>query len=690
MKSTKKVLAMLLSAAMTLSMTVVPAFAAGTVTLTKPEEAVVAGQEFEITYNLEGNTDNVAVVSIGLDYDTTAFEFVSASSEFGTPVVNDSMLSVALAAGTKANGQLARFVYKVKTDAYGNDYTFTIKSGLEVTDAAENSIVDSTAFDAATVTVSAPAKLDTPNVTVSGKKASWDPVTNAKDYEVVIEKDGKQIYTTKTTATELDFSSKVTETGTYKATVKALDNGYLWKESDAGSNQDEYVVNSTVTPTDKSYVQGSKGFDVTMTLNGNTFTGIDGLAKDTDYSVNGNVVTIFDSALTTSKTLTFNFSKGASATVTVTVTPAADAINFILAEREKSSYTADDTTANDGTEDGAIVVAAGSATAPLTDFTAVSFKVANDAATGYSAIDYEIVPADGFNLLYHEDTGVYEINVKPGTDGKSSVSENPAQGGIVIGYLKYPGGYGKGKISASDVRITTKATDGLYKEFNAAQAWDFTYDVKEKTQKLTIDVDFNLPTETNNAANYEKMGLNVYSARLGNTAIELGNDVTALSQDDIKAGKIGVESFTKADNKYTVVIANLPAFDTYTVSINGDGYRTAKTSLNLNEDKTVMFWNNAKDSDAVYVKTAAGATEKMTSKNFLAGDIIMDGKIDLYDLSAVSSYFGKGTGSNLDIDANGLMNKDAEANAQYIQYDLNRDGKIDIIDITMVLAGWAK
>ena len=54
----------------------------------------------------------------------------------------------------------------------------------------------------------------------------------------------------------------------------------------------------------------------------------------------------------------------------------------------------------------------------------------------------------------------------------------------------------------------------------------------------------------------------------------------------------------------------------------------------------------------------------------------MNGVIDLYDLSAVSSYYGK----------TGLTAGDAD----YIQYDLNRDGKVNIIDITMLLAGWAE
>ena len=54
----------------------------------------------------------------------------------------------------------------------------------------------------------------------------------------------------------------------------------------------------------------------------------------------------------------------------------------------------------------------------------------------------------------------------------------------------------------------------------------------------------------------------------------------------------------------------------------------------------------------------------------------MNNVIDLYDLSAVSSYYGK---SNL-----------TAGDKDYIQYDLNRDGKVDLIDISILLAGWAE
>ena len=191
-------------------------------------------------------------------------------------------------------------------------------------------------------------------------------------------------------------------------------------------------------------------------------------------------------------------------------------------------------------------------------------------------------------------------------------------------------------------------------------------------ENLNVFVDFaKLPTNTDNEADYQSMKVVLYSARLGSIEMALGNDAEEYVSED---GKI-TASVTKAENNYKVEFKDLPAFDAYTVSISGDGYRDAKAQFVLNEETTVNFWNNANESDRVFI-SKPGGTEKMVTKNFLAGDIIMNNVIDLYDLSAVSSYFGK----------KGLTADDA----QYIQYDLNRDGKVDIIDITMLLAGWSE
>ena len=59
-----------------------------------------------------------------------------------------------------------------------------------------------------------------------------------------------------------------------------------------------------------------------------------------------------------------------------------------------------------------------------------------------------------------------------------------------------------------------------------------------------------------------------------------------------------------------------------------------------------------------------------------AGDIVKDGQINIYDLSAVVSYFGT---DNL-----------VENHKEYAKYDLNRDGVIDSKDVAYVLVSWGK
>ena len=170
------------------------------------------------------------------------------------------------------------------------------------------------------------------------------------------------------------------------------------------------------------------------------------------------------------------------------------------------------------------------------------------------------------------------------------------------------------------------------------------------------------------------MKVRVYSARLGFIDFELGNDTIDYNE---KVGTLDITgTVTNAENSYALKLENLPKFDQYTVFISGDGYRDAKVQFALNENTTVNFWNNANDSALNYVVKEISGTEKTITKNFLAGDVIMNGVIDLYDLSAVSSYFGKG---NLQV-----------GDDAYVQYDLNRDHNINILDITMLLAGWAE
>ncbi|WP_242981319.1 cohesin domain-containing protein [Ruminiclostridium sufflavum] len=88
---------------------------------------------------------------------------------------------------------------------------------------------------------------------------------------------------------------------------------------------DVLVLPATITPTTATFDKYAPAdIKVTMTPNGNTFAGITGLTKGTDYTVSGNTVTILKSYLSTltvgSKSLTFDFGTASNPVLKVTVT----------------------------------------------------------------------------------------------------------------------------------------------------------------------------------------------------------------------------------------------------------------------------------------------------------------------------------------------------------------------------------
>lgn len=195
------------------------------------------------------------------------------------------------------------------------------------------------------------------------------------------------------------------------------------------------------------------------------------------------------------------------------------------------------------------------------------------------------------------------------------------------------------------------------------------------TQKLTVNIDFPNEVEDNTSA-YQAMTVKVTGTDIDTITIALGEDTakTALTLDNKKDSYYDVNF---ADGEYVVEIVNaLTANTAYTVEVSGLGYRTARYTVNTQEaDKTLTFWNNVKDNDTEVEEGKATSAKKVT---YLAGDIVKDSIINIYDLSAVVSYFGEEE-----------LNKSGEANA-YAKYDLNRDGKIDSKDVAYVLVSWDK
>ena len=85
------------------------------------------------------------------------------------------------------------------------------------------------------------------------------------------------------------------------------------------------ISGPTITPTSKSFVQGSSS-DLKVTLSdASAFKGITGLSEGTNYTVSGSTVTILKSYLNSlasgTKKLTFDFGTAGSAELTLTITP---------------------------------------------------------------------------------------------------------------------------------------------------------------------------------------------------------------------------------------------------------------------------------------------------------------------------------------------------------------------------------
>ena len=149
----------------------------------------------------------------------------------------------------------------------------------------------------------------------------------------------------------------------------------------------------------------------------------------------------------------------------------------------------------------------------------------------------------------------------------------------------------------------------------------------------------------------------------------------ATSKVDTFTYNLGEEDGNAMDANGNSVIDNIKLSQngTYTVTVTGAGYRTVSYDVHMTDDKELTFWNNVMDAPKVVEKDNADSAKTVT---FLAGDIVKDDNINIYDLSAVVSYFATPTDTNT-----------ADDNRQY---DLNRDGMIDSKDVAYVLVSWGK
>ena len=278
---------------------------------------------------------------------------------------------------------------------------------------------------------------------------------------------------------------------------------------------------------------------------------------------------------------------------------------------------------------------------------------------------YEIEPKPYINIYENTADGTYELNM----DGKTYSDATGKS--IAIASVKVTGS-GDFTFKANSAKIhAAKTSDNIVTDFDSAStaaAGKVNIDAEAsgtlttKKYDLNVNIAFNNAVE-NNAADYQDMTVTISGGDLiDNLVYKLGSDFENTADTDVTLDY---------NNGYALKVKNKLSENTaYTVKVEGAGYRTARYTVNMTGAKTLNFWNNVMDN-AINVEEGVDAAKNVT---FLAGDIVADNQINIYDLSAVVSYFGT---DNL-----------VEDHKDYAKYDLNRDGRIDSKDIAYVLVSW--
>ena len=286
-----------------------------------------------------------------------------------------------------------------------------------------------------------------------------------------------------------------------------------------------------------------------------------------------------------------------------------------------------------------------------------------------TAMTYEIKAADKLTTL-QPDANKYVFYF----DGKDAIDNADSGRDITIGTVTFDG-FGKFTFKAKVGKATATTTaDNLVTEFvTPGEAGKGTLKINEAVNM--IDTEIKVPTQklTVNVAMEHNVGDNTDAYQDMTVAIS-GGDLAGKVLE-YKLGDTANTAITKAMNGTMVasyqIKADLTKDRIYTVTVSGAGYRTSRYTVTMTEDKTMNFWNNDKTKEVTVIDDEKAKT------TFLAGELVRDGKIDIYDLSAVVAYFGQ-------------KNIDKSQASKFAKYDLNRDGEIDIMDISIVLTSWGK
>ncbi|MGN0178335.1 MAG: dockerin type I domain-containing protein [Monoglobaceae bacterium] len=644
--------------------------------------AIISTGNIEITPD-EGKEVNVSGVHGGIASDSGSMVInggnYSSDDYYGLYVSNDGTGTDPQTAFVTVNG--GTFSGKNYSAWIGSDYNNPVNSSIEINGGTFNKPLN--------------AQENTREGAISVKGGTF--TTDVKDYVVngyyqkdnedgtytVLPAEAKVIDTAKTTGAEVTLDNlhkndaiNHTDDATYKVVVSTA------PAADAEKANEAIKANTSDDNTSKAI------FDISVVK-----TDSNGTTKDVSNTITQQQVTLTLGETPATGTTVYVYHVKSDGTYEQVAAVPADGTNKVTfiapsfstyaATYTASSLVEDDITKNvgvaferigDTSEYNIVLKALDSKT--INRFMSADLTFDMNVTSG--AIGYTVNPAASVNLI-DKGNGRYEFNL----DGLTSSGATGTE--VTIGTVTFEGsGSVEFSVKTADTNIvnTAKATDNIVDNYTTAGDGtttgklvlngDVTNGVITETftapkKTLTVNIAYNNAIN-NNAAAYQAMTVTVSGGDLTTPlTYELGKYDPETNISFTVDPETGVPS-------YTVKIENTLTKNTsYTVTVEGLGYRTACHTVTMTGDKELNFWNNVKDAANA---TAIEVGKDTTTKNFLAGDIVKDNNINIYDLSAVVSYFGT------------LNNVNAES--AYARYDLNRDGKIDSKDVAYVLVSWGE
>ena len=289
--------------------------------------------------------------------------------------------------------------------------------------------------------------------------------------------------------------------------------------------------------------------------------------------------------------------------------------------------------------------------------------------------EYEIIASNSEVAINPVDNSKvrYEFHY----NGKTDV-ETDTNATITIGQVKFTG-YGKFSfaVDASEDANKTNAAHATKLFDNIVDTFVPDGELADGTVVGTLDVSDNTITDVEITVPVRTLTINLDfpNAVVDNAIayqdmkVEITGTIDGVNQT--VTYNLGTDEVAMANGSYIVTEDRLVLNNAYTVTVSGAGYRTARYTVTMTTDKTLRFWNNVMDENQV---VELGKDSSIAKVTFLAGDIVKDNNINIYDLSAVVSYFGQ--------------TNDTTAYSNYAKYDLNRDGVIDSKDVAYVLVSW--